>query len=78
MNFSENSFDIEDEIIMEDGLERDVTMQWHIPIDKHIVINENNLVTIKGKNQYMRLNIKHAMPNEIFTRKGIKNERVFS
>ncbi|MFG5102518.1 hypothetical protein O8I46_04955, partial [Campylobacter lari] len=33
---------------------------------------------IKGKNQYMRLNIKHAMPNEIFTRKGIKNERVFS
>ncbi|MCV3345715.1 heparinase II/III family protein [Campylobacter lari] len=78
MNFLDSSFDIEDEIIMEDGLERDVTMQWHIPLDKHIIISGTNLVTIKGKNQYMRLNIKHAMPNEIFTRKGIKNERVFS
>ncbi|ECQ7396360.1 hypothetical protein FW580_05195 [Campylobacter coli] len=78
MNFLDNSFDIEDEIIMEDGLERDVTMQWHIPLDKHIIISGTNLVTIKGRSQCMCLNIKHAIPDEIFTRRGIKNERVFS
>lgn len=77
MNFLDNSFDIEDEIIMEDGLERDVTMQWHISLDKDIAIDKHDSVLIQGKNHMLKLSISE-IPDKIFLQKGIVKDRVVS
>jgi Heparinase II/III N-terminus/Heparinase II/III-like protein len=68
-----------DDFFMLDGLERDVTLLWHVPQDKKInILNDGSLQILSKTGHSLRLNITGSKPDDILVRKGIIGERVFS
>lgn len=71
---------IDDIFEFEDNQSRDITLQWHIPVDKTITISESlNQVSIVSKTgNTLILDIIGDTPDKIYIQKGINKDKVIS
>jgi hypothetical protein len=70
---------VDDDFFMQDGIARDVTLLWHVPLDKIVKIIDNGSVQILGKGGLsLSLNVMGERPDDMVVRKGVAGGRVFS
>lgn len=69
---------IEDHFICEDNQPRNFTLQWHIPKDKTINVNGNQITVTSASGQAMLIHIDGPEPDNISVVKGVKKDKVFS
>ena len=69
---------IEDHFVSEDNQPRNFTLQWHIPKNKTIVVNGNQITVTSTSGQEMIIDVDGPEPNKISVAKGVKEDKVFS
>lgn len=71
-------FNVKDKMIAKDNMRRNFQLQWHIPDDKEIVV-EDNCVYVKSKKQRLVLKISSSLePINILINRGVKGDRIHS
>lgn len=70
---------VTDDFFMQDDLARDVTLLWHVPLDKRINVLIDGSVRIMSKSgNCLLLNVAGEKPDSVVVRKGIIGDRVLS
>jgi len=69
---------VQDAVSAEDGLLRNITLQWHFPKDKTIVIEGDSVVVSSATGNRMTISFEDDLPDRLAVAAGRKNERVFS
>lgn len=70
--------EIADEITSEDGQSRNITLQWHIPLDKTIVLEDHRVELSSPKGNRLRITFEGATADQCSVATGQKQDRVFS
>lgn len=79
LNNEKSMVTVDDDFLMQDGVARDVTLLWHVPLDKVIKIVGDGSVKIFGKTGIsLSLNVMGDRPDEVLVRKGVTGSQVFS
>lgn len=69
---------VQDTVNAADGQPRSITLQWHFPKDKTIVINNNTVVVSSPTGNRLMISFGGDVPDRLGVVVGQKNERVFS
>lgn len=69
---------VQDAVSAEDGQLRNITLQWHFPRDKTIVIEGDSVVVSSTTGNRMTISFERNLPDRLAVAAGQKNERVFS
>tara|TARA_R110001606_G_scaffold95739_1_gene212084 strand:+ start:19344 stop:22640 length:3297 start_codon:yes stop_codon:yes gene_type:complete len=69
---------IEDLFVSEDNQPRNFTLQWHIPKNKTVTVNGNQVTVTSTSGQEMIIDVDGPEPNNISVAKGVKEDKVFS
>lgn len=69
---------VHDDFSANDGQPRNVTLQWHIPKDKEILIDGKTIFVSSFKGNKLRIEFGDDLPDQLSLVSGIKNERVLS
>lgn len=67
-----------DEFNAVDDIERDYTLQWHLPKDKDIQINDQMVLVISTTGSRMQIELSGAKADTIYLSKGQSAEKVYS
>lgn len=70
--------EVEDIITADDCQKRNVTLQWHMPKDKKITIESDNVVVTSRKGSRLRIMFEGDTPDKLAVFKGCSGDRVFS
>jgi hypothetical protein len=70
--------DVEDRIVSEDGKERNVTLYWHFPKDKTLVVDNGVVLVTSTKGNLLQVEFSGARPSTLSIAKGEKDGKVFS
>ncbi|MCE8018924.1 hypothetical protein HOP51_02150 [Halomonas sp. MCCC 1A11036] len=69
---------VEDKISSDDHQQRNITLHWHFPKDKRILIEGNQVIVTSPTGNRLRINFEGEIPDNLSVVKGRKEERVFS
>lgn len=70
--------EVEDNVTSDDGQHRSITLQWHFPRDKNIIIDGSRVVVTSPTGNQLRIDFAGDFPDSLSVAKGQKEERVFS
>lgn len=77
-----SSFDkqltIADHFVSEDNQPRNFTLQWHIPKNKKVTVNGNQITVASANGQELIIEIDGPKPDNISVAKGVKQDKVIS
>ncbi|MBC5851941.1 heparinase II/III family protein [Vibrio metschnikovii] len=69
---------VEDRVSADDNQLRNVTLQWHFPKDKTLVIEDSQVVVTSPTGNRLTIEFEGEIPDNLSVAKGHKEERVFS
>nr|WP_251048193.1 heparinase II/III family protein [Halomonas sp. ISL-56] len=69
---------IADHFVSEDNQSRNFTLQWHIPKNKTVTVNGNQINVESALGQKMMIEFDGPEPDNISVVKGVKQDKVFS
>lgn len=69
---------VQDAVSAEDGQLRNITLQWHFPKDKTIVIEGNTVVVSSATGNRLTVDFEVDAPDQLTVVAGRKDDRVFS
>lgn len=69
---------VQDCIAAEDDQLRDITLQWHIPIDKKLAIADNVVTVTGSKGNKLTINFQGDNPDKLMVVSGRQGDKVFS
>ncbi|MDR7119308.1 heparinase II/III family protein [Rheinheimera soli] len=70
--------EVKDKVTAEDQQLRNITLQWHFPKDKTIVIEENGILVSSSSGSRLRISFVGEVPDQISMMTGSKDDKVFS
>lgn len=80
VSFDANSkiVESEDRVIADDGQPRSITLQWHFPKDKNLVIEGNRVMVTSPSGNRLHIDFEGDTPDNLSIAKGQNEDRVFS
>ena len=70
--------DVEDSVAADDDQLRDITLQWHFPLDKTIVFDGDKVSVTSPIGNQLQIDFIGDVPDNVSIAKGQKKDRVFS
>lgn len=78
MDMESSVLRVEDSFSADDEQERNITLQWHIPQDKVITVEDQSIIVRSSSGNKMTIAMQGPCPSNISVAGGVKADKVFS
>lgn len=78
MDMESSVLRVEDSFSADDEKERSITLQWHIPQDKTITVEDKSIIVRSSSGNKMTIAMQGPCPSNISVAGGVKADKVFS
>lgn len=78
MDMESSVLRVEDSFSADDEQERSITLQWHIPQDKTITVEDQSIIVRSSSGNKMTIAMNGPCPSNISVAGGVKADKVFS
>lgn len=78
MDMESSVLRVEDSFSADDEQERSITLQWHIPQDKTITVEDKSIIVRSSSGNKMTIAMQGPCPSNISVAGGVKADKVFS